>query len=280
MNLLHTFINIFKNRNTLINIIYINVILFIAINLCSTFVFLLEINYDITSLLGVSPNIQKLSIKPWTIITYMFIHTDFWHITTNMIWLYFGGSIFIKYLTPKELWTTYILGGIFGGIVFIISFNIFPIFESIKNQSIAIGASASVLAVLSASATYVPNLSINLFGFGDIKLKYIAIIAILIDILSIPQGNSGGHIAHIGGALYGHLFISLKNKGFNISHIINNLLFIQPKQKKENRNESDYAYNTRKKKEEKKLNKILEKISLSGYDSLSSKEKEELFNKK
>ena len=280
MNLLHNFTSILKNRNTLLNIIYINVILFIAINLCSAFVFLLKINYDITSLLGVSPNIKTLSIKPWTIITYMFIHIDFWHITTNMIWLYFGGSIFIKYLTSKELWITYILGGIFGGIIFIISFNVFPVFEDIKDQSIAIGASASVLAILSASATYIPNLSINLFGFGDIKLKYIAIIAILIDILSIPQGNSGGHIAHIGGALYGYLFISLKNKGFNISHIINNLFFVQKKKKKENRNESDYAYNTRKKEEEEKLNQILEKISLSGYDSLSSKEKEELFNKK
>jgi len=271
----------FKKKNDLNFIIYINIIAFIIINILFTFLFLIKLNHnDIVSFLGVSSNTNQIISKPWTLITYMFTHTDFWHVTTNMLWLYFSGAIFLKYLSKQELWTTYLIGGLFGAGIYIMGFNIFPVFYEIKDLSIAIGASASVLAILTASATYVPNLSINIFGSMNVKLKYIALIAILIDILSIRQGNSGGHLAHIGGAFYGYLFIILKNRGFNIAHTINDFIFYDKTQKNKNRNETDYDYNSRKKKEEIKINKILDKISLYGYDSLSSQEKDDLFNQK
>jgi len=171
------------------------------------------------------------------------------------------------------------MGGIIGAVIYIISFNLFPVFYSLKVSSLAIGASASVLAIVFAIATYVPNYSISLILIGSIKLKHIAFSILIIDILSIPQGNAGGHIAHIGGALYGYIYIFMYKRNYNSNYLVENIIelinyspkFIYKK------NENDYEYNARKRKEEKEIDKILEKISRSGYDSLSKQEKDVLF---
>tara|TARA_B100002052_G_scaffold289940_1_gene307913 strand:+ start:3048 stop:3572 length:525 start_codon:yes stop_codon:yes gene_type:complete len=174
------------------------------------------------------------------------------------------------------------MGGISGAILYIIAFNVFPVFETIKSASIAMGASASVLAILVASATHVPDYPIRLFN-TTIKLKYIAITAMIIDILSIPNGNAGGHIAHLGGALYGYTYITLQKNNINTGYIIEQLMMLTSNKnqiKRKKRTESDYEYNARKHEEEARINTILEKISRSGYDSLSSEEKNELFKHK
>ena len=274
-------INIIKDKNALTNLLYINVAVFVLINLLKIFNYLFQNDIDI-SFLCISSNISVLLTKPWTLITYMFVHQDLFHIIVNLCWLYFGGKIFINYLSTNKLVSTYLMGGISGAILYIIAFNVFPVFETIKLESIAMGASASVLAILIASATHVPDYPIRLFN-TTIKLKHIAITAIIIDILSIPNGNAGGHIAHLGGALYGYVYITFQKNNINTGYIIEQLMMItsnknQTKRKK--RSESDYEYNARKHEEEARINTILEKISRSGYDSLSSEEKNELFKHK
>lgn len=271
-----------KNNSLFVNILYTNILIFILINLLHVIGFLLEKELGLIHYLGVSANLETLSKKPWTIISYMFVHIDFLHLFVNLFWLYFGGKIFIQYLSQKQLLSTYIMGGILGSIIYIIAFNVFPVFDNIKEYSLAVGASASVLAILFAIASYVPNYSINLTLLGSIKLKHIAIIAFIIDILSIPKGNAGGHIAHIGGAIYGYIYILMLKRRININYFIEQIiLLLSPSSiKKHKKYENDYEYNARKKNEEKEINKILEKISRSGYESLSSKEKEILFKYK
>ena len=212
----------------------------------------------------------------------MFTHFDLFHVIINLFWLYFGGKIFISYIDSSNLLPTYIMGGFSGAILYILSFNFLPVFDSIKGQSIAIGASASVLAILFASATCVPNFSIRTLFIGNIKLKYIALIALIIDILSIPKGNAGGHIAHIGGAFYGYLYIHMKNsKKININYVIDQIMLMFAKKTSYiHKKENDYQYNARKKEEQKEIDIILDKISRSGYESLSDDEKQILFNQK
>ena len=172
------------------------------------------------------------------------------------------------------------MGGIFGAIVYIISFNLFPIFDVTKSSSLAIGSSASVLAILLASATHVPNLPLKL---GAFKLKHIAFLAIIIDILSITKGNAGSHIAHISGGLYGFTYIYFKKFNINTNYFIDSIIRRLKTNNEKftySKRENDYEYNARKNNEEKKLNSILEKISSSGYESLSEEEKDTLFNQK
>ena len=236
---------------------------------------------NLISYFGISSNLDVLIKKPWTMITYMFIHEDLLHLLINLAWLYFGGKIFINYLSSKELLSTYIMGGLSGALLYILSFNIFPVFEIIKTHSLAIGASASVLSILFAAATQTPNFPINLFLIKDVKLKHIAMMAIIIDILSITEGNAGGHIAHIGGALYGFCYIYLKKYNINTNAIIDKIISVSSQRQANfsyNRKENDYDYNARKNKEQRQIDYILDKISESGYDSLSKEEKDQLFN--
>jgi len=271
-----------KNNNLFVNILYANIVIFIVINLINVIGFLFEKEYGIIHYLGVSANLETLSKSPWTIISYMFIHIDFFHLLVNLFWLYFGGNIFIQYLSQKQLLSTYLMGGMIGAIVYIIAFNLFPVFDTIKESSLAIGASASVLAILFAIASYVPNYTINLTLLGSIKLKHIAIIALILDILSIPKGNAGGHIAHLGGALYGFIYILMLKRNINTNYFIEQIILLLSNSTriKQKKYENDYEYNARKRSEDKEVNKILDKISKSGYDSLSSEEKKTLFKHK
>ena len=275
-------LNLFgKLNNNLSNIIYINIAVFVLINIYYTIIFLMQVDNTIISYLGLSSNFKLLLKYPWTIFTYMFVHEDLLHVIINLCWLYFGGKIFISYLDSKDLLATYIMGGLSGAIIYIISFNIFPAFELIKFNSLAIGASASVLSILFSAATQTPNFPISIFSIKSIKLKHIAVIAIIIDLLSITQANPGGHIAHIGGAIYGFCYISVKKYGINLNYPIQSIIDLLLKEKRKftySKKENDYEYNARKQYEQKKIDSILDKISKSGYDSLSQEEKDELFN--
>tara|TARA_B100000530_G_scaffold18087_2_gene12107 strand:+ start:1746 stop:2510 length:765 start_codon:yes stop_codon:yes gene_type:complete len=253
------------------------------INFYYVLIFLFKTETKLIFYLGLSANLDLLSNKPWSILTYMFVHEDLLHLIINLCWLYFGGKIFINYLNSRDLLSTYIMGGLSGAAIYMLSFNIFPVFEVVKMNSLAIGASASVLAVLFASATYTPNFPINIFFSKSIKLKHIAMLAIMIDILSIPEGNSGGHIAHIGGGLYGFLYVYLKKYNINSNYLIDNILFFLKRRNNQfiySKKENDYEYNYRKKNEQKRIDSILDKVSQSGYDSLSKEEKDTLFNQK
>ena len=229
-------------------------------------------------------DVSKLLQKPWTIISYMFLHEGFLHILFNLLWLYFGGQIFMQYLNSKQLVSTYVLGGIFGGFSYILAFNFFPAFQQNLSQSIAIGASASVLAIITAIATYVPNYSVHLTFIGRVKLKHIAFFSIFLDVLSIPKGNAGGHIAHLGGALYGFLYVQQLKRGQDWSKSFSSLLDAlansfknQSLKTVHKKPKTDDQWRAEKVSSQKEINRILDKISKSGYESLNEKEKEILF---
>ncbi len=282
----------FKEKSTLSLLILINIFVFIIINL----IMLFSKSFGALVLLyvSVSSNTEVLSQLPWTIFTYMFVQYDFFHILFNMYMLYLGGKLFSDYLGSKRLLATYILGGIIGALFYIIAFNVFPVFDQVKYNSIALGASASVLAVFIATAYYLPNHKFYLMFIGAVKLKHIAIVFILIDILSISRNNPGGHIAHLGGAFYGFIYIWLLKKGTDINEFfvfilkkIESLFYkpVRPKMKinvqdtktKTGRPLSDEEYLEVKAQNQKKMDAILDKISKSGYESLSKEEKELLF---
>ncbi len=281
----------FLGRNMLSRLILINIIVFIIANIFNLFFSLYKIPraYSLfTEWFAVPSNPEALLNKPWTVFTYMFLQENFFHILFNMIMLYFGGTLFLQFLGGKKLLSTYIFGGITGALIYILAFNYFPVFSEVSKYSVALGASASVLAVLVAIAFYIPDYSVNLFLFGRVKMKYIALFFVLIDVLSIEKENPGGHIAHLGGALWGFayiLFLKGNRDIYKIFNPVNNFLknILKPKSKlkveyKKNRPLTDDEYNKIRAEKQKKIDAILDKISKNGYSSLSREEKEFLFS--
>jgi len=279
----------FKTGSSLLQLIYINTGVFLAILLISIISFLLNnpaVSLKTIDLLAVPASLKTLIIRPWTPVSYMFTHKDIWHILFNMLWLYWFGKIFLEYLDQRKLVAVYLLGGLSGAAVYIASFNIFPAFTGVISESVAIGASASVMAVVVAIAVYVPDYTINLFLFGRIRIKYMALgIFILTSLMEFPV-NSGGKLAHIGGALLGYIYIIYLRKGYDIGRFINNIIdfivtIFKPGRRmrvKYKKPSTDYEYNKVKAEHQAVINKILDKISKGGYDSLTREEKEILFN--
>ena len=216
--------NNFKGGNSLTKLIYINVGVFLIASVLRVLSFLFMVNgWEFLSYFTLPASIPLLIKKPWSIISYMFLHQSFIHLLFNMLWLYFGGQIFLSFFDNKKLISTYVLGGISGAVLFILSFNLFPVFATALPNAVALGASASVLAIIMAIATKSPNYSIRLLLIGNIKLKHIAIVSIVLDIMSIPQGNAGGHIAHLGGAFFGYLYVKQLNSGNDIASGFNKI---------------------------------------------------------
>jgi len=280
----------FKEGSSLTKLIYINLAVFVFVGLFEVIINLFQIStFSLIDFLAVPDNISELIIKPWTIISYMFLHEDFLHILFNMLVLFWFGKIFLEYLSQKQLLSVYVLGGIFGALVYIASFSFIPKFANLDSH--AIGASASVMAIVFAIAFYIPDNKLNLMFIGAVKLKYIALAYIAIDFLSLSGDNAGGHFAHIGGAMFGFIYISQYKKGKNIAKgfdkVLDNIFSVfkrrKPKMKVKYSNSAyshaqDISYNTRKASEQEKINVILEKISKSGYNSLTKEEKALLFN--
>ena len=249
----------------------------------------LMVEVVILDYLALPASFELLITRPWTLLTYMFLHTSFWHILFNMLWLYWFGKIFMQYLNQRQLITTYILGGLAGGLLYILAYNIFPVFETVMPQARALGASASVMAIVTAISFYIPNYTINMIFFGRVKIFYLALALFIIDFFMIRHGNAGGHIAHIGGAVYGFFYIYYLRKGKDISKLFPKITYRKKtghtikrkpraKTKKTVRPASDESYNRDRATKQKRIDKILDKISRSGYDSLTKAEKELLFN--
>ncbi|MBL4715230.1 MAG: rhomboid family intramembrane serine protease [Bacteroidia bacterium] len=280
-----------KKDNALIQLIIINVAVFIGVNLLYTITFLAntgpELYDSILKWLAVPSSLSKLITRPWTVITYMFLHEGFFHILFNMLWLFWLGKILVEYLGNKKLISTYVLGGISGGLVYIIAFNVFPAFQGMTEYSYALGASAGVLAVVIATATLIPDYSIHLLFLGPVKLKYIAMFSIVIDVISIGKGNSGGHIAHLGGAIFGFIYIKQLQKGNDLASRFNKIMDsmssmfssksnLKVSHKSASKTASTMASSSSTPDQE-VIDTILDKIAKSGYDSLSKEEKDILF---
>ncbi len=284
---------LFLSRNVLSRLLLINLVIYLIVSIVGLFTSLFGFNdgnvlSPLARILALPADLGSLAFKPWTIVTYMFLQEDFFHLLFNLIMLYFGGTIFREYLSDAKLFWTYFFGGIFGGLFFILAFNTLPIFTSVSDFSVALGASASVLAIIIAISTYVPDYTVHLFLFGKLKLKYIAIAFIAIDVLSIQADNPGGHIAHLGGALWGFIFAYSLKKGNDIYKVFYGIKLpkftwnkketkFTTSRPKSGRPLTDDEYNTRRAATQDEIDEILDKISKSGYGSLSSFEKEMLF---
>ncbi len=278
----------FRNGSNLTRLIYINIAVFILITIVAIIGFLLnnqEISGKALDLFSVPASLNALLVRPWTLITYMFTHKDIWHILFNMLWLYWFGRIFLEYLDERKLVAVYFLGGICGALVYILSFNIFPAFKGVLADSAAIGASASVMAIVIAIAAYVPDYTVQLFLFGRIKIKYMAMgIFVLTSIMDFSI-NSGGKLAHIGGAFFGYFYTINLRQGHDIGKGFNRIIDFFMRMFKPRRIlkvthkkvATEYEYNKVKAERQKLVNKILDKISKGGYDSLTREEKETLF---
>ncbi|MCK9204643.1 MAG: rhomboid family intramembrane serine protease [Bacteroidales bacterium] len=293
-NPFNKFLSFFRQGSALSSLIIINVAVWILIQLIKVILFLynkpdgsLAINWVFHNL-ALPASLPVLLSEPWTLFTYMFLHIEFWHLLFNMLWLYWFGRIFREFLSSRKLVTVYLLGGITGGLVYIFAFNLFPVFSSVVRDAFALGASAAVMAIVSAISFYAPTYSIQLLFFGRVRILYLAIILFVFDFFMIPTGNAGGHLAHIGGALFGLIYaLALRNS--NISRDPSSF-FTNFKTKFSSKSNgyqttsgnygrpfSDDEYNIRKKEKENRIDKILEKISRGGYDSLTKEEKDFLF---
>ncbi len=278
----------FKEGSVLTRLIYINIGVFLLMKIVGVFFYLAGQPYLLVDWLSLPSNTTELISKPWTPVTYMFLHPGFIHLLFNILGLYWFGKLFLYHLEGDKLLGVYLLGGLAGAALYVISYNVFPVFEN--DNSILLGASASVFAVLTAGAFYDPDREIMLPLVGTFKLKYVAIFYILLSVIGVSSTNAGGNIAHLGGAFWGWFYIFQLRKGKDmgaglvkfLDDIAKKLVkLFKPKShltvthKQPPRDDRDY--NRQKNSQQEEINHILEKIAKSGYDSLSSKEKELLF---
>lgn len=269
-------------------LILINVVVFI-LNLLVPFLFSIHTN-TIVRFFELPKSFSNFISQPWSIITYAFFHGDFRHILFNMIVLYFSGRIFLNLFGGRRFLNVYFLGAIVGGALFLLSYNIFPVF--LKVNTALIGASAGVMAILIFVCTYIPNHEVRIIFFNT-KLLYVGVFVVLLDLIQIPGGNAGGHIAHLGGALLGFMYARKLQEGKDIGEWFGKLISsigsiftpkkrsplktVHRKPKAGVKTKRSGAKTLTKNIHQQKIDDILDKISKSGYESLSKEEKDYLF---
>lgn len=289
MNFSDNIKNQVRTADTLQRIILGNVMVYLGFALIRAFMKLFMSSLDVYFIpshwLAVPASVPALIFKPWTLVTYMFYHEDFFHILFNMLWLFWMGKIFQEYLGNRKLLSTYILGGISGGLLYIIAYNVFPLFSEVVGYSFALGASAGVLAITIATATLLPDYRINIMFIGPVALKYIAIVSVFLDLISVSGSNAGGHIAHLGGALFGFIYVKQVKQGRDLALWFNNFIdrlatIFKSRSKMKvsyKRAKGDDEYVSAKKVNQERTDEILDKISKSGYGSLTNEERDFLF---
>ncbi len=279
----------------LIKLVFVNVAVFIILNIATL---ILSISGQppqlALELIEMPSHLSDLIIRPWTVLTYMFSQYDFLHLLFNMVWLYWFGSIFLLADSSKNMCALYIYGGLGGAALFIASY------AAMDTYGLLIGSSASVLAIVTATAIRQPDYKVGLLFLGEISLKWLAIITIAIDLLSMGGSNGGGHIAHLGGAIIGALYAVAQRKGINIAAPFNSMTdsivnlwkrITAPRQPKADNRQAGGAYyrnrtttgtsgngNAASKADETSLDEILDKVKKSGYGALTAEEKKRLFD--
>lgn len=271
-------------------LIYWNVGLFVVPYILFALLALFEIRIDFLSYVSLSSNPADLLWKPWSLISYAFFHAGILHILFNMIMLNFSSRLFTTYFTQKQLFGLYILGSIFAGLIYILSYFIFPALTN--SNATLVGASGAIMAILFATVTYNPLMELRLLLIGRVKLWHIAFFILIIDLIQLPLENTGGHLAHLGGAFFGFLFIKALQNGTDLSKIVSVVLdffanLFKPRKtvpfKKVHKNykpgpKTETASRiVQKDRTQQQIDEILDKISQSGYDSLTKEEKEFLF---
>lgn len=276
----------FKMANVVAKLIIINVAVFLLVYL-SSFFFSVSPQY-LTRWFVLTDDFKTILIHPWSLITYSFLHFGFLHILFNMLWLYWFGQFVLNLFKGKRLLTIYLLGALFGGLLFVLSYNFFPVFET--SRGYLIGASGAVTAIMVFIATYTPNTEVRIFTF-TIKLWHIALFLFLLDLVRIPtSGNAGGLMAHVGGAIFGFVYATQLAKGNDIGKWFENFMdwvanLFKPRKKKPfkkvHRTTQTPPQRSKPKEvksdHQKKIDGILDKIGKSGYESLTKEEKDFLF---
>ena len=267
----------FRSGNPLYLFIAINILVFVAINALSLVTALGFTNTPLSgyllSWLQLPASVAAWLYKPWTIATYMFTQQGLFHILFNMLWLFWLGMIFLDFLKKKQFIFVYLAGGLVGGLLYLLASNLVPVFKVEAFRTVMIGSSASVSAIVFATATLLPDYAIRMLFFGNVKLKYLALAFIVMDVLAIAGLNAGGSIAHIGGALFGYLFIRQLQRGNDWSRVLGRH---KKRRLRVVRNEAP-IYEEPLVPNQEVIDRILDKISQSGYESLTKAEKEALF---
>ena len=277
----------FREGSVLTKLIYINLFVFLGLKLIQVIYFLGgNREFMLYDWLMLPSNFSLLMIRPWTLFTYMFLHESFIHILSNLLVLYWFGKLFLELFSDDKLMGLYILGGLAGAATYLAAYHLFPVFEGTRESSFLLGASASVISILMASAFYDPEREIFIFLIGKVQLKYVAVFLILLYIIGITATNPGGNLAHLGGAVMGFIFAIRMKKGKSTGTWIYKFLsgFGNLFRRKEKVKVSfkqpprdDVEYNRQRNASQQEINRILDKISRSGYDSLTKAEKDLLF---
>lgn len=273
----------FKQANIATKLIYINGILFVLFLVASVFRFSDLLNWVVLN------DSDSLLFKPWTLFTYSFFHSpdDLFHLISNMLFLYYFGQFFLYYFSEKTFLNVYIMGAISGGIFFLLLTHWFPIPNTSRSL---LGASASIYAIMTMVIAYQPNQTIRLFGLISVKLWHIAVFFVILNLIQLNHKiNEGGIWSHLGGVFIGYFYLRQFNRGDKIGQVLNRIMslfrrtftaYSSHSVKKQHVPKTDEEFNSKKKKNQEKINKILDKISKSGYESLTKDEKSFLFNQK
>lgn len=276
----------YRQGTMLMRIIYINIAVFVLLHVVALVGILINVpTQDLVTWVQMPSDLWRLAHTPWTPVSYMFAHYDLLHILFNMLWLYWLGRIFLEYFTPKRLSALYVLGGLGGAALYLLAMNMLPHFAG--HNSFLMGASASVIAIVVAVAVWAPDYKIGLLFIGEISLKWVAIVTIGIDLLSVDAGNAGGHIAHLGGAAVGAIYATALKRGTDITRPLNACLdwlaslFVRRKSGV-GQPVGGKAYDKRQaaasdRPTEAEIDAILDKIKRSGYTSLTNHERDVLF---
>ncbi len=282
--------NLFRNGNAVTRLIFINVAAFLVVKLLTIVFQLFNSYFPLVSYWALPASLHTLPVRFWTLVTYMFVHDGVFHLFFNMLCLYWFGKIALMYITEKQFVGIYLVGGLVAGLFYIAAYNLFPYYEPLVDASLLVGASGAIMAVIVAVAMIAPNMEIMLMLLGRIKLKWLALIIVLISLFGITSSNGGGELAHVGGALAGYIFVVLLRRGTDISAYVSPIIdkivniFRQPKRRKQpkfhySKPMNDAEYNQYKANRNAEIDVILDKIKRSGYDSLSAEEKRKLFEK-
>lgn len=270
---------IFRSGDPSYLYIGINVLIFVIIGVINIPFFLsgnggLVYEGWVREYMGFPAALTKLPIRFYTIITYQFFHGGFFHLLFNMLWLFWMGRIFLDFLKPRQFHFVYLTGGIAGALLYLLAFNAFPVFATSVTGATVIGSSACVMAIVVATATLVPDYSIRLLLFGNVKLKYLAIAYVLLDVIDVASSNAGGSFAHIGGGLLGFTYIKVLQSGTDWSTIFKK----KPKLRVvKNSTSTPTSRPKGNAVDQREIDEILDKISKTGYNKLTREEKETLF---
>lgn len=286
-----------KSENALVKIILINTVVFLSlllVKVISTLSQSPETYGWLIDLIRLPAEPQKFLYKPWTLITYFFAHEDIFHILFNLLFFYWFGRLVVEYLGARRLVALYLLGGIAGGLAYMLIFNLLPYFQADVASSRMLGASAAAFSVAVGASTLLPNYTFHLLFLGPIRIKYIAFFYIVLSLAQSIGPNAGGNLAHLGGAIIGYLFIKLLQNGTDIGRPVYAVMEVwgrlfkkRPpmrvtyREKQVYRNTTIYSTSSATSSieipDQDEIDTILDKISRSGYESLTKEEKQKLF---